>query len=360
MAMSSASTPADAVTPAPTTEDARRRVLFVAGSGRSGTSTMSGILQTLGMHVPQPEVAADETNPRGFGEPQWVVDLHEELLRRCRVQNGDARPQAWFETGRMATFERLRKRVHLWLEDQFVQGGTELVIKDPRMAWFIGLWRSAALASGAAPAYVTMLRPVTEVVGSKQRYYASKAGEVNRTAAWVNMMLGTERATRGSERGFVRYHDLLRDWTVPVFELGEHLELGAVQTASPVAIRKVHNFVDPGLRRVQLTWDDLDVPPALREIAQETWVHLDALVDPAADLPAHHAVLDDLRQAYNRLYEEAEALAHSTAVAARLEGVAPAARPAPATTIDKVPHRLRAMVPPRARQSIRRAIGRER
>ena len=42
---------------------AKRRVVFVVGSGRSGTSTMSGTLQTLGMHVPQPEVSADETNP---------------------------------------------------------------------------------------------------------------------------------------------------------------------------------------------------------------------------------------------------------------------------------------------------------
>ena len=46
----------------------KRRVVFVVGSGRSGTSTMAGALQALGMHVPQPEVRADETNPKGFAE----------------------------------------------------------------------------------------------------------------------------------------------------------------------------------------------------------------------------------------------------------------------------------------------------
>jgi hypothetical protein len=206
------------------------------------------------------------------------------------------------------------------------------------------------------------LRPVTEVVGSKQKYYASKAGEVNRTAAWVNMMLGTERATRGSERSFVRYHDLLRDWTVPVFELGEHLGLHAVQTASPVAIRKVHNFIDPGLRRVQLTWDDVDVPKPLREIAEEAWVNLDSLADRDGDVPATHARLDELRVAYGELYEEAEAMAHSTAVAARREAAAavPAPAPAGARGIDRVPHRVRAMVPPGARRGLRKALGRER
>ena len=33
-----------------------RKVLFVAGAGRSGTSTLAGIVSRLGMHVPLPEV----------------------------------------------------------------------------------------------------------------------------------------------------------------------------------------------------------------------------------------------------------------------------------------------------------------
>src|SRR5207247_7594273 len=46
----------------------RRSLVLVAGSGRSGTSLFSGILQRLGFYVPQPEVRADDTNPRGFAE----------------------------------------------------------------------------------------------------------------------------------------------------------------------------------------------------------------------------------------------------------------------------------------------------
>ena len=267
---------------------AKRRVVFVVGSGRSGTSTMSGALQTLGMHVPQPEVVADETNPKGFGEPQWVVDLHTELLQRCNVAVSDARPAAWFEAGRLANIERLRTRLHTWLEEQFAEaasteGVPELVVKDPRLAWFLGLWRSAALRCEAAPAYVTMLRPVTEVVGSKQRYYSTRFGEIDRTAAWVNMMLHTERATRGSQRAFVRYEDLLTDWTIPLFGIGQRFDLFAVKSASANDIRKVHQFIDPGLRRVQLTWDDVDVPARLRDIAEESWQALNKLADDGVD-----------------------------------------------------------------------------
>ncbi|GAW50226.1 MULTISPECIES: sulfotransferase family protein [unclassified Nocardioides] len=341
-----------------------RRIVFVVGSGRSGTSTVAGALQTLGLHVPQPEVAADETNPKGFGEPQWVVDLHQELLSRCNVQVSDARPQAWFETGKLSTSEPLRNRLQGWLEAQFVEGGPELVVKDPRMAWFLGLWRSVAVRCDATPAYVTMLRPVTEVVGSKEKYYAAPgsargATEVARTAAWVNMMLHTERSTRGSARRFVRYQDLLTDWTVPLSAIGQQFDLRAVKIAAANDIRRVHQFVDPTLRRVQLTWDDLELPPRLREIAQESWQQLDRLADEGGDTADVHARLDELRGAYAGLYAEAEALTQSTAIAARREGRTQPG-PAPSRAVDRVPHGVRAMVPAGARRRLRKAFGKER
>jgi hypothetical protein len=344
-----------------------RRVVFVVGSGRSGTSTMSGTLQTLGLHVPQPEVAADATNPKGFGEPQWVVDLHTELLARSNVQVSDARPRAWLDTGTTSGDHATRERVTAWLEGQF-DLGDELVIKDPRAAWFLGLWRAAADRCGATSSYVTMLRPVTEVVGSKQTYYGqmgagSDQGAITRTAAWVNMMLHTERATRGQQRAFVRYGDLLDDWTQPVFALGEAFDLNGVKTAMAVDIAEVHRFIDPSLRRVTATWDDIGVPDRLRELADETWQALDAIsIDDSAK---NQEWCDQLRTAYAGQYAEAEAFAHSTVVAQRRRAAADARRDAleeapSRSAADRVPHAVRAMVPPAARQRLRRAMGRER
>jgi hypothetical protein len=313
----------------------KRRVTFVVGSGRSGTSTMAGALQALGMHVPQPEVRADETNPKGFAESKWVVDLHTELLQRSNVQVSDARPAAWYETGKASASGITRARLTEWLGPQFTEARVvdgaevpaveELVVKDPRLAWFLGLWKSAALRCDAQASYVTMLRHVTEVVGSKKRYYApgqtgSAFSEVQRTAAWVNMMLHTERATRGSARAFVRYDDLLTDWTIPVFQLGQALDLRRVQEASANDIRKVHQFIDPDLKRVQTTWDDVEVPGRLREIAEETWRALSKLADPDGETPDVHALLDEVREAYVAFYDEAEAVAQSSVVAARRDG----------------------------------------
>jgi hypothetical protein len=267
--------------------------------------------------VPSPEVPPDDTNPKGFAEPQWVVDFHDRLLRRSNVRVADARPKAWLHAARMSTNEAVREELVTWLDAQFDEPGVhELVIKDPRLSWFLGLWRAAGLRTGVEESYAIPLRSPTEVVGSKQHYYASHISESSRMASWVNHMLHTERATRGDRRFFLRYDELLDDWTRPVYALGETLGLEGVTGASARDIRRVHDFLDPDLHRVHTTWDDIDVPKHLRELAEETWDVLCLLAEvDTAESPAY-AALDDLRTRYASLYHEAEAIAQSTAAAA--------------------------------------------
>src|SRR5690606_23323138 len=108
-------------------DEVQRKLLFVGGAGRSGTSTLAGIVSRLGMHVPLPEVPPDDSNPRGFSEPQWVVDVHDEWLAEALVQVSDSRPSAWLDTGRICSREPARIRVTEWLEPHFSEH-PELVI----------------------------------------------------------------------------------------------------------------------------------------------------------------------------------------------------------------------------------------
>ena len=127
------------------------------------------------MHVPLPEVPPDDSNPRGFSEPQWVVDVHDEWLAEAlRPGQRLAAPSAWFETGRICTREPARIRVSEWLEPHFAEH-PELVVKDPRLSWFLGLWRVAAIRTGATPVFATMLRPPAEVVGSQAEVLRQQA-----------------------------------------------------------------------------------------------------------------------------------------------------------------------------------------
>jgi hypothetical protein len=350
---------AGAVLPGLTTDDARSLVV-VAGSGRSGTSLFSGILQRLGYLVPQPEVPADETNPRGFAESQWVVDFHTRLLRAAQVQVSDARPAAWALTAEVGLDPVVRRELREWLELQF-RVAPHLIVKDPRLSWFLPLWRGCAEDLGVAPRFVTMLRHPAAVIDSKQRWYGEWQGDVARAAGWVQLTLFTERATRDSPRAFVRYEDLLGDWPRTVAHVSETLDLTPVRDAPVSAMREVHAFVDRKLSRSRPDWGDLKLPAALRAQADEVWALVSTLADEDdGDHAAAVAGLDALRAAYADLYAEAEAIAQSSIAAARARPPAPAARlPAPALRIvRRVPRRYRHSVPLQWRVRIARALAR--
>ncbi|WP_121253140.1 sulfotransferase family protein [Nocardioides ferulae] len=308
-----------------------RQLVLVAGAGRSGTSTFAGILQRLGLHVPQPEVQTDDTNPKGFGEPRWVVDFHDDLLGHANVQVSDARPAAWERTAVFAERPGATGRLARWLEAE-LEANPTLVIKDPRLSWFLPLWTGVAARLGATASFVTMLRPPAEVVGSKRAHYNTGLQDAQGAAAWVNMLLGTERATRGSLRAFVRYHDLLDDWR-PVVE-GVHQTLGLpALSADDPRLAEIDGFVDPGLRRVRLDWADLDLPDRLATLTREAWEELDRLADPTARQASGtelEARLDAVRERYAAYYLEAETVSRSTAIAARHAGQPPRSGPAAA------------------------------
>jgi hypothetical protein len=208
----------------PTARKAERSLVLVAGSGRSGTSLFSGILQRLGYHVPRPEVPADSTNPRGFAESEWVVEFHTRLLTKVGVQVSDARPAAWGHTAEVALDDAVHDELSRWLGKQF-RAADHVLIKDPRLCWFLPLWRRCAEEAGVSPRFATVLRHPAAVIESKQRSYGGWQSDVNRTAGWLNLTLFTERATREGPRAFVRYEDLLDDWTRILGQVGEMLDL---------------------------------------------------------------------------------------------------------------------------------------
>jgi hypothetical protein len=334
-----------------------RSLLLVAGSGRSGTSLFTGILQRLGFYVPQPEVPADETNLRGFAESKWVVQFHTRLLADAGVQMADARPAAWADTAEVALDGGVARELRGWLKKQFGESN-DLVIKDPRLSWFLPLWRRCGDDLGVPPRYVTVLRHPAAVVQSKLRSYGTWQGDISRTAGWINQTLFTERATRGQTRVFVRHDKLLEDWTRTVGRVGEVLDLAVIRDAPAAATVRAHEFVDRSLTQARAGWGDFEIPDSLRELADEVWVLVSRL---ASDEPDSEAVIDGLeaaRAAYTELYENAEAIAQSSIAARRRRSgrKGPISTRAVRFAAGVVPNRYKRKVPPRLRAKLVAAL----
>ena len=339
-----------------------RLLVLVTGTGRSGTSTIAGSLSMLGLHVPGPYLGANESNPKGFYESRWAVNLHKRIAKAAGIHDFDSRPTA-FGRAQAAITPELEREVVDFLR-RHGQEHDQVVVKDPRSAWAQAMWRRAAEEAGFEIRYLSMLRHPAEVVGSRATYYASKADDAARrryetfnVARWVNASLVSERETRGQLRSFVRYTDLLEDWRPVAARVAAELGLVYPNPVVPGADHEVDSFIDPELRRHRVTWADLEVPEELRDIAEELWQQLMVLHDSPAGDDDVFAALDALARRYEAVFAAADAISHDATEEARLEartagraeataestaeaGAGPAREPVTAPSLDAVSGRL--------------------
>jgi hypothetical protein len=335
-----------------------KHLVLVVGVGRSGTSLLSGILGQLGFAIPQPEVQADDTNPRGFGEPRWVVDFHTRQLRKRDVTVNDSRPSAWEKTTAAKDHEPTVAELRTWLQGELAHGDA-VVVKDPRTVWFLPLWKRCATELGVPTTYVTMLRHPAEILASAFKSYGDWQSGASRASAWMNMSFETERLTRGEPRAFVRYENLIADWRREVARAGELLDLPLITDGIPdERAAAVDAFVDPTLHRNRVEWADVDVPPRVVELAERTWQDVLPLADPGGDTPAAQARLDADRSAFVAMHDEAEAIAQSAVTAARREGRRKGAAKAAGKQPPSLRVRIARRIPVRYRRRLRGVLRR--
>ena len=249
----------------------KQTMVLVTGSMRSGTSSLAGSLKLLGWHVPQPEVPASDRNAKGHFEPRWVIEFHKRLMRGALVRPSDGSPRALERVEQYAAEHDLESELAAWLAEQAEE---RIVVKDPHAAWLLPTWRRAAERAGRDLRILTALRHPAEVVGSQDITWGDRRTDAERrvketsnTAAWLNVALVTERGSRDAPRAFIRYDDLLTDWRTALGRVSDQLDLELPIDED----RGLDAFLDPGLRRSQLTWADIVLPDWLRDLAEDTW-----------------------------------------------------------------------------------------
>lgn len=317
-------------------------LVLITGTGRSGTSTISGSLHHLGLHVPGPFLGANESNPKGFFESKWAVKFHKQITRAARINDFDGRPGA-LERAHDAVTPDLREQLLSFLREHSADA-PQVVVKDPRSVWTQRLWQECAEEVGLSIAFVSMLRHPAEVIGSRTTYYASSADEVEgrryqifNVGRWINSSLISERETRGARRSFVSYTGLLTDWRTTMSRVRDELGLTYNSDLQSSAHHPVDDFIDPDLRRVRVTWDDLQVPDDLKDIAQQTWDTLSVIAASGGIHEHSSRELDGLAERYERLFTDSAAISHD----AIQDAVDKAERKAVRVTRAKLEHRAR-------------------
>ncbi|NYD57580.1 hypothetical protein BKA08_001818 [Nocardioides marinisabuli] len=231
----------------------------------------------------------------------------------------DARPEAWRSTA-LSGSRAVRRTSSLarWISRN-LELHEKLVIKDPRLSWFLDVWIKVAGQVKADLSVIIMLRPPHEVLASKHTYYQGDqaAGYNHLAAAWINMLLNTELQTRpldgrGVSRIFVEYSELLTDWRRVGRRIGTVLGDEGLNRPSETQVASVEAFLDAGLRRMDGSKSRLDLANEIGIVLAESWVALQRLTDPKNDGPAVWDELDSLRRRYEEIYGSAQSVTRST------------------------------------------------
>ncbi len=220
-----------------------RHAILVLGMHRSGTSALTGTVGLLGARLPARQMPPQPDNPNGFFESEKIIAIHERLLAAAGTSwfGFDRIPVEWFGSASAASFcDELAIAVQEDYDDAAL-----FVVKDPRMCRLMPIWRQVLARIGAEPRFIITIRSPLEVARSLEK--RNSLPVAHSIILWLRHVLEAERETRGDQRTFVRYEELLREPSRTVQRIGVQLgfdDLFAIKNSE----RDIAAFINPAQR----------------------------------------------------------------------------------------------------------------
>ncbi|WP_417467347.1 glycosyltransferase [Maricaulis sp.] len=256
-----------------------RTIVLVAGMHRSGTSALTGVLNSRGMVIAEDLMSSSSDNEKGFFESIALADIHDKFFAAIGHGYDNARslPADAF-AGQPGSHLRARLINHI---KSFESQG-DILIKDPRISRLLPVWKDVAASLNATLKLVIAVRNPLEVAASLDR--RDRLSYERSLLLWLRYMVSAEKESRELNRVVVSYPRLLRDWRGQTDRISRELGL-----ALPPATKKVSAVIDeflaPDLRHHRVddysVYEDPRVPDWVRNVYAE---YLKAADDQGADL----------------------------------------------------------------------------
>lgn len=242
----------------PHPEQMKKLAIFILGMHRSGTSMLSGLFHNNGFDIGPDLMPGNPANPAGFKENLAIYRLNERILRDNGSCWGDLSTRMALRAGELV--EVYRADVQQTIEQQF-ELVNRFVIKDPRNCLLFPIWSQTLAGMGIEQKVVIPLRHPLEIAYSlRQRDgFALNKG----LQLWCNHLLWAERHSRGLQRCFVSYPELL---TNPREQFGRLLESLAIHPDAGGQLDT--SFVDTTLKHHVLSYENINdkLPAPVKEL----------------------------------------------------------------------------------------------
>jgi hypothetical protein len=224
------------------TKSDSRNVIVVLGMHRSGTSAVSGVLESLGFSIGKNIMPSSSNNPKGYFENKQIVDFNDHLLKQSGVNWADVYKLPFNFFGGNQFFAKQNESIKRLILDEFDLSGP-LLIKDPRMSVLLPFWMPVFRELQLNPYYILVCRHPAGV--SESLKVRDNLTELRSEKLWLYYNLSAELYTREYNRLFISYDHLLTEIPEAANRFFQYLPLPV--PPGPEAEERMSRFVEPGL-----------------------------------------------------------------------------------------------------------------
>jgi glycosyltransferase involved in cell wall biosynthesis len=268
-----------------------RLCIIVAGMHRSGTSAVTRVVNLLGADIAREIMpAAAGNNDRGFWEPLVIANIHDQLLYQLGSSWDDPfpLPHRWIES---TAAREAKRNLAAEIEKDFAESRL-FVVKDPRIARLLPLWLELLDELRIEPVVVVPLRNPLEIAASLER--RDQFPLAKSLLLYIRSYLETELVSRERRRFFVRYEQLLDDWSVFAVRLAD-LAGPYLRSLSASGAAEINKFLTVELSHHRSSREQLASAPQIAATVVEMFDRLAEAADTGDET--------SLRRSFDRLRE---------------------------------------------------------
>lgn len=263
-----------------------KKVLFVLGMHRSGTSALTGVLSQLCLSQSKHPMPSSIDNPRGFFESVSIMELNNEILASCGSRWDDWSEFNW-DTIDSQKLSQFKDKIQNVIISEFGETPT-IVVKDPRICRIAPLW----FAVVQNPLVTIPYRHPWEVAQSLLRRNSIPTEQG--LLIWLRHTLDAEYFSRLLPRAIVYMPHLLNDWRSCIAKIEKKLSIDWSTNLS-LYESDIDAFLDKGLKHHNSVKNIFEQEPALDGWIKETHFAMMSQIEEM-DISQSQVQLDSIRR----------------------------------------------------------------
>ncbi|MBE3607097.1 hypothetical protein CCAL13119_09185, partial [Campylobacter sp. RM13119] len=237
----------------------KQTCILVLGMHRSGTSALTGVLSLLDVYLGSELMKANIANEKGYFENDILYRINEKLLSEINSSWNDV----FYNEEKICNIKDTEE-LKAVIKSEFEYADI-FAIKDPRLAFLFPVYKKILEELNINIKIILPYRNPIEVANSlnKRDEMPLEKGML----LWAYHFLLAEKFSRGYDRVFIRFDELMSNTSNVIQDVSEKLNINFLDKFSENK-KDIEEFLEPSLKHHNISMDNLsnNTPNIVKDI----------------------------------------------------------------------------------------------